>query len=116
MAIIGNNKTSFYYIEFLRSFIKSFRQHTFFLLLEWKNTKSLKESKRKIKKCIKTHVGENIIEARFVGSKNNWKTYDIKCPKCPFVSNRLREHLVKKHGSSQREAHLVETKLRVLFT
>ena len=69
----------------------------------------------KVDNCIKAHVGENVIEARYVGSKNNRKTYNIKCPECPFISNRLRKHMRRKHDTTDKQAHLIESKLRVLF-
>ena len=79
-----------------------------------KEKKKGRKTKKKKKK--KSYVGKNVIESRYVGSKNDRKTYDIKCSKCPFVSNRLKQHLVKNHICNVNEAILEESKVRVLFS
>ena len=91
---------------------------------EWKeNKRSGKLFKTKVQlkqkqkqNCVKTHVGKIIIKSRYFVSKNDRKTYDIKCSKSPFVSNCLKQTMVKKHRSNANEAKLEESKVRMLFS
>ena len=84
--------------------------------VEFKKEKNKGKKVKKLQNCIKTYIGENVIDSRYVGSKNNRQTYDIKCPKCPFTSNRLKQHTVKKHRCNANEAKLEKSKVRVLFS
>ena len=73
--------------------------------------------KEKINKNLKLYVREaDTIQPRYTGRNADRKEYDYKCPECNFVSARLQYHMVTKHEYEEKEARLLESKIRVMYS
>ena len=67
--------------------------------------------------AVKEYLG--YVDAVLKAKKNGRNKYQYRCPKCKkptYITDKLNDHLEKRHSDSPEEALLIQTKMRAIFT